>query len=256
MSNMTEPAVQHAEHDEETVTHSLPDNVTVLRNVEQRQHIRMIEALLFAAAEPLDEKTIADRLPEGANIPALIEELQEFYANRGVNLVRIGGRWSFRTADDLAFMMQRDAVEQKRLSRAALETLAIIAYHQPVTRAEIEEIRGVSTSKGTLDALMEIGWIKMRGRRKTPGRPVTYGTTPEFMNHFGLDSVRDLPGMTELKGTGMLDSNMPANFVIPQPHDSDELTDDEDPLEDGDGIEEPLEMHVPEEGLALDETNS
>ena len=250
MSNMTEPAVQHEEHGEEAVTHSLPDNVTVLRNLEQRQHIRMIEALLFAAAEPLDEKTIADRLPEGADIPALIGELQELYADRGVNLVRIGGRWSFRTADDLAFMMHRDAVEQKRLSRAALETLAIIAYHQPVTRAEIEEIRGVSTSKGTLDALMEIGWIRMRGRRRTPGRPVTYGTAPEFMNHFGLDSVRDLPGMTELRGAGLLDTNMPADFVIPQPHDSDELTGDEDPLEDGDGIEEPLEMHMPEEGLS------
>ena len=251
VSNMTEQAVEQVEVEENTGPQPVPDNVTVLPNADHRQHLRMVEALLFAAAEPLDEKTLADRLPDGVDIPALIEELQSFYATRGVNLVRIAGRWVFRTADDLAFMMQRDAVEQKRLSRAALETLAIIAYHQPVTRAEIEEIRGVSISKGTLDSLMEVGWIRMRGRRRTPGRPVTYGTTTGFMSHFGLDAVSDLPGMSELKGSGLLDTNLPSSFSIPQPHEGDELAEDEDPLED---TEQPLEMHVTEEGLASEDT--
>ena len=126
--------------------------------------------------------------------------LQEFYEKRGVNLVKIEDAWAFRTAGDLSFLMSRDAVQQKKLSRAALEVLAIIAYHQPVTRAEIEEVRGVETSKGTLDTLMETGWVKMRGRRRTPGRPVTYGTTLTFLDHFGLGELRDLPGMDELKG--------------------------------------------------------
>ena len=136
---------------------------------------------------------------------------------RGVNLVRIAGGWSFRTAEDLSYVMQRHAVEQKRLSRAALETLAIVSYHQPVTRTEIEAIRGVSTSRGTLDTLMEIEWIKMRGRRRTPGRPVTYGTTDQFLSHFGLDQISDLPGMSELKGTGLLDTNLPHGFDVPHP---------------------------------------
>ena len=152
---------------------------------------------------------------------------------RGVNLVQVAGKWMFRTAGDLSFLLSRDAVEQKRLSRAALETLAIIAYHQPVTRAEIEEIRGVATSKGTLDLLLETGWIRMRGRRRTPGRPVTYGTTEAFLSHFGLDTVADLPGVEELKGAGLLDSRVPANFAMPEPHAGEELTADEDPLEDG-----------------------
>lgn len=221
----------------------LPSNVTVLPTADRRQHVRMVEALLFAAAEPLDEATLAERLPEGADIPALLEEVQKTYESRGVNLVQVAGRWSFRTADDLSFIMERQAVEQKRLSRAALETLAIIAYHQPVTRAEIEEIRGVSTSKGTLDTLLEIGWIRMRGRRRTPGRPVTYGTTDDFLIHFGLDRVSDLPGMTELKGTGLLGANLPRGFEIPQPSDGDELEEDEAPLDEE---EAPLEMHLTE----------
>src|SRR4029079_2434475 len=133
---------------------------------------------------------------------------------------------------DLSFLLSREAVEQKKLSRAALETLAIIAYHQPVTRADIEEIRGVITSRGTMDVLLETGWIRMRGRRKTPGRPVTYGTTADFLTHFGLDTVADLPGLEELKGAGLLDARVPANFAVPEPHAGDELTDDEDPLED------------------------
>ncbi len=192
----------------------------------------MVEALLFAAAEPLSADDLAGRLPDGADIAGLLHELQEHYADRGVNLVQVAGKWSFRTAADLSFLLSRDALEQKRLSRAAMETLAIIAYHQPVTRAEIEEIRGVATSKGTLDLLLETGWIRMRGRRKSPGRPVTYGTTEAFLSHFGLDSVADLPGVDELKGAGLLDSRVPSDFSIPDPHAGDELTEDEDPLEE------------------------
>jgi segregation and condensation protein B len=199
---------------------------------ERHQTSRMIEALVFASAEPLSAEDLAGRLPDGADVAGLLRELQQTYAGRGVNLVQIAGKWTFRTAGDLSFLLSREAVEQKKLSRAALETLAIIAYHQPVTRAEIEEIRGVATSRGTIDLLLETGWIRMRGRRKTPGRPVTYGTTAEFLSHFGLDTVGDLPGLDELKGAGLLDSRVPADFSIPEPFAGDELTEDEDPLED------------------------
>lgn len=195
--------------------------------------VRMAEAILFASAEPVSEKALAARLPQGADIRAVVEEVRRQYEHRGVNLVRIADAWAFRTAGDLAFLMSRDAVQQKKLSRAALEVLAIIAYHQPVTRAEIEEVRGVETSRGTLDTLMETGWIRMRGRRRTPGRPVTYGTTDDFLDHFGLEEIRDLPGMDELKGAGLLSARMPSNFSIPQPPaDPDELEEDEDPLND------------------------
>nr|WP_235987717.1 SMC-Scp complex subunit ScpB [Roseibium aggregatum] len=193
----------------------------------------MVEALLFASAEPLSVEELKGRLPEGCAVEDLLEELQKTYAARGVNLVRVAGKWAFRTAEDLAFLMHRDMEEQRKLSRAALETLAIIAYHQPVTRAEIEEIRGVSTSKGTLDVLLETTWIRMRGRRRTPGRPVTYGTTEAFLEHFGLDTVKDLPGLEELKGAGLLDSAVPASFLVPSPSDDPALTEDEDPLEEG-----------------------
>jgi segregation and condensation protein B len=199
---------------------------------ERRQAERMIEALLFASAEPLSAPDLAARLPEGTDIQGHLRDIQQIYAARGVNLVQVAGKWCFRTAGDLSFLLSRQAVEQKKLSRAAMETLAIIAYHQPVTRAEIEEIRGVATSKGTLDLLLETGWIRMRGRRKAPGRPVTYGTTEAFLVHFGLDSVGDLPGVDELKGAGLLDSRIPAGFSIPEPHAGDELTPDEDPLEE------------------------
>ncbi|MBD1546295.1 SMC-Scp complex subunit ScpB [Roseibium aggregatum] len=195
--------------------------------------LRMVEALLFASAEPLSVEELKGRLPEGCAVEDLLEELQKTYAARGVNLVRVAGKWAFRTAEDLAFLMHRDMEEQRKLSRAALETLAIIAYHQPVTRAEIEEIRGVSTSKGTLDVLLETTWIRMRGRRRTPGRPVTYGTTEAFLEHFGLDTVKDLPGLEELKGAGLLDSAVPASFLVPSPSDDPALTEDEDPLEEG-----------------------
>lgn len=209
-----------------------------------REQLRMVEAILFASAEPVSETALLDRLPEGADLKSLMLELQQSYATRGVNVVKIGGNWAFRTADDLSFILQKEAVETKKLSRAALEVLAIIAYHQPVTRAEIEEIRGVATSKGTLDVLMETGWVKMRGRRKTPGRPVTYGTTDHFLDHFGLAELRDLPGLDELKGAGLLQSQLPANFQVPVPHDSDELTEDEEAFSEDDieelGILSPL----------------
>jgi segregation and condensation protein B len=155
--------------------------------------------------------------------------------------VRVAGKWAFRTAADLSFLLEREAVAQRRLSRAALETLAIIAYHQPVTRAEIEEIRGVSMSRGTIDVLLETGWIKLRGRRRAPGRPVTYGTTEGFLEHFGFDSIQDLPGLNELKGAGLLDSTLPPGFSMPNPDDAPDLRDDEDPLEDeplGEGDED------------------
>lgn len=195
---------------------------------DMREQIRMVEAILFASAEPVSERALTDRLPEGADLDALMTELKQAYSSRGVNVVRIGGNWAFRTADDLGFILQKEAFETKKLSRAALEVLAIIAYHQPVTRAEVEEIRGVATSKGTLDVLLETGWIRMRGRRKSPGRPVTYGTTDHFLDHFGLEELRDLPGLDELKGAGLLQSQLPANFKVPMPNDSDELTDDEE----------------------------
>ena len=199
----------------------------------EAEAMRMAEAVVFASSEPVTEKALSQRLPDGVDVRALMEELREFYDKRGVNLVRVDNAWAFRTAGDLGFLMQREEVQQRKLSRAALEVLAIIAYHQPITRAEMEEIRGVETSKGTLDVLMETNWVKMRGRRKTPGRPVTYGTTTDFLDHFGLAEIRDLPGMEELKGAGLLSSRMPANFSMPIPSlDPDELTEEEEELTD------------------------
>ncbi len=216
----------------EEVQLPLPENVMRLPSADRGEKLRVLEALLFAASEPLDETRLAEHIPEGEDIRALIEELQAFYAGRGINLVRVAGKWTFRTADDLSFLLQRYAVEQRRLSRAALETLSIISYHQPVTRAEIEEIRGVMTSKGTLDVLLETGWIKLRGRRRVPGRPITYGTTQAFLEHFGFDDIKDLPGLDELKGAGLLDGNLPPGFSVPLPDDCEDLAEDEDPLED------------------------
>jgi len=200
-------------------------------SADRQEKLRILEALLFAAPAPLDQAELAEHFAEGEDVAVLLAELQSLYAARGVNLVRVAGKWAFRTAEDLAFLLEREAVEQRRLSRAALETLAIIAYHQPVTRAEIEEIRGVSTSKGTLDVLLETGWIKLRGRRRAPGRPVTYGTTEHFLGHFGFDSIQDLPGLNELKGAGLLDSTLPPGFAMPDPDDAPDLREDEDPLE-------------------------
>jgi len=198
---------------------------------ERRQVLRMVEAMIFASAEPISADELAGRLPEGSDVAGLLRDLQQDFSDRGVNLVQVAGKWTFRTAGDLSFLLSRDAVKQKKLSRAALEMLAIIAYHQPVTRAEIEEIRGVITSRGTLDLLLETGWIRMRGRRRSPGRPVTYGTSEAFLSHFGLDTVADLPGVDELKGAGLLDSRVPTDFAVPEPNDDKELTEDEDPLD-------------------------
>src|SRR5712664_3163330 len=202
---------------------------------EQRpEELRLLEALLFAASEPLDEKVLAQRLPDGVDVRAALRRLQAEYAPRGVNLVHIGKKWSFRTANDLAWLLTHEAIEPKKPSRAAIETLAIIAYHQPVTRAEIEEIRGVSTAKGTLDVLLETGWVRPRGRRKAPGRPLTYGTTADFLGHFGLEALGDLPGLDDLKGSGLFDGTLPADFGVPEPSDDPALRPDEDPLEPGD----------------------
>lgn len=212
------PFPRHVERDEAGPTAMLNDQ------------LRMVEAMIFASSEPVSEKSLLERLADDADLSAILLELQQLYAGHGVNLVRSGTNWAFRTADDLAFILQREAVDQRRLSRAALEMLAIVAYHQPVTRAEIEEIRGVVTSKGTLDVLMETGWIRMRGRRRTPGRPVTYGTTDHFLDHFGLEELADLPGLDELKGAGLLQSQLPANFSVPVPNDDEELGEDEDPF--------------------------
>ena len=207
-----------------------PDNAVQPR----AEELRLLEAMLFASAEPLDEKSLAVRLPQGTNVREALVRLQEEYATRGVNLLRIGGKWTFRTANDLSWLLSKESIETRKLSRAAIETLAIIAYHQPVTRAEIEELRGVSTSKGSVDVLLETGWIRPRGRRKSPGRPLTYGTSEAFLSHFGLDAVGDLPGLEELKGAGMLDGRLPPEFSVPMPSDDPTLRDDEDPLEPGD----------------------
>jgi segregation and condensation protein B len=194
---------------------------------------RVLEAILFAAADPVDEKVLKARLPEGADLKAELEKLAEHYAVRGVNLVRVAGKWALRTASDLGHRIAKDTPPPRKLSRAAIETLAIVAYHQPVTRAEIEEIRGVTINTGTLDVLIQTGWVRLRGRRKVPGRPVTYGTTDQFLIHFGLDQIEDLPGLDELKGAGFLDDRLPAGFAVPIPNDISTLRDDEEPLEEG-----------------------
>lgn len=222
---MTETDIEN-EHTVEPIAALEPD-----QREDMSRHLRMLEAILFASAEPLDATVLASRLPEGADVQALLVDLKTLYDGRGVNLVQLAGRWAFRTAPDLAFLLQSHVHEQRRLSRAGMETLAIIAYHQPVTRAEIEDIRGVTVSKGTIDVLLELGWIKMRGRRKVPGRPVTYGVTDAFLTQFGLDSITDLPGLDELKAAGLLDPAA-GGPALPRPV-SDELTATEDPLEGG-----------------------
>ncbi len=176
---------------------------------EDTRDLRLLEALLFAASEPLDSATLAARLAPGADVAALIARLGDNYAGRGVNLVRVAGKWALRTADDLATDLRRHVDVTRKLSRAAVEVLAIVAYHQPVTRAEIEETRGVGLSRGTLDILLEAGWIRPKGRRRSPGRPVTWVTTEAFLDHFGLDSLEDLPGVDELRAAGLLDMSQP-----------------------------------------------
>ena len=170
---------------------------------------RMVEAVLFASAEPVTLRELTGRLPHGSEPAKALEDLQKRYDGRGVRLVRVGEAWAFRTAPDLAFLMRREVVETRKLSRAAIETLAIIAYHQPVTRAEIEEIRGVGVNRGTIDQLLEMEWVRLGRRRMTPGRPVTFVVTEAFLDHFGLESARDLPGLKELRAAGLLDNRPP-----------------------------------------------
>ncbi len=193
--------------------------------------LRLLEAILFASAEPLDEDMLKKRLPANVDVGKLLVQLADNYSQRGVILTKVAGMWAIRTATDLGPLMSKNVGEPKKLSRAAVETLAIVAYHQPVTRAEIEEIRGVTISKGTLDLLIETGWVRLRGRRKTPGRPVTYGTTEEFLVHFGFETIDDLPGLEELKGAGFLEGRLPAGFSVPMPNDDAALRDDEEELE-------------------------
>ena len=195
---------------------------------------REVEALLFAAAGPLSDAEIAKRLPQGADVAGAISGLQARYQGRGVELVSVAGRWRFQTAADLAWLMTDEREEPRRLSRVAQETLAIIAYHQPVTRPEIEAVRGVQASKGTLDVLLELGLVRMRGRRRTPGRPITYGTTDAFLEHYGLASLGDLPGAAEMRAAGLLSLDLPADFAAPDPNG---VAADEDPLDDGDAPE-------------------
>jgi segregation and condensation protein B len=193
--------------------------------------VRVAEALIFASPRPVTDDELAARLPGGTDVQAVTTEIARLYAMRGIHLVRVAGGWSFRTAPDLAYVLAGDAAPPQKLSRAAMEVLAIIAYHQPATRAEIEEIRGVATSKGTLDTLLETGWVRLRGRRRAPGRPVTFGTTPGFLSQFGLEAIGDLPGLDELKGMGFLEGRIPGDLAIPLPSDDAALAPDEDPLE-------------------------
>ncbi|HMO29129.1 SMC-Scp complex subunit ScpB [Enterovirga sp.] len=193
--------------------------------------VRVAEALIFASPQPLKDAELAARLPAGTDLGAVLAEITRNYAGRGINLVRVAGGSAFRTATDLAYALAGDAAPPQKLSRAAMEVLAIIAYHQPATRAEIEEIRGVATSKGTLDILLETGWIRLRGRRKAPGRPVTFGTTAAFLAQFGLEAIGDLPGLEELKGLGFLEGRIPADMAMPLPSDALALQADEEPLE-------------------------
>ncbi len=174
------------------------------------QALRVMEAVIFAAARPVDEETLAAQLPQGTDIERGLATLAAHYSRRGIQLVKVAGGWSFRTAPDLADRLTVHRVVRRRLSRAALETLAIIAYHQPVTRAEVEDIRGVHLGRGTLDLLLEAGWIAPKGRRRTPGRPVTWVTTPAFLEHFGLEDLDDLPGLEELEAAGLLEADPPA----------------------------------------------
>ena len=240
----------HEPGDERPESQPGSDNVAALPSAEHSKRLRIIEALLFQSASPMSEAQLGEHLDAEADVPALLKELGELYAHRGVTLVRVAGKWAFRTAADLSYLLERHAVSERRLSKAALETLAIVAYHQPVTRAEIEEIRGVSTSAGTLDILLETGWVRPRGRRRAPGRPVTYGTTDSFLEHFNLEGIKDLPGLTELKGSGLLDATLPAGFTMPEPRDIAALMPDEMPLDADDDEQSELDLAGDEDGDA------
>lgn len=199
--------------------------------------VRIVEALIFAAAEPVSVEGLKEKLPAGIDVKKVLAALQEQYRGRGVQLFQAGGHWAFRTAPDLVEHLKTDAVETRRLSRAAVETLAIIAYHQPVTRGEIEEIRGVALSKGTMDTLLEAGWIRPRGRRATPGRPLTWGTTDRFLDHFGLENLKDLPGIEELKAAGLLDARPAIAAYGARAHDTGEFVDTDAPDEPDDQLD-------------------
>ena len=201
-------------------------------SAEDGQHLRLLEALLFASRAPVPVSELTARLPEGADVDGLLAKLAGVYADRGVNLMKRGAAWAFRTAPDLAARLAGERVSVRKLSRAAVETLAIVAYHQPVTRSEIEEIRGVGLSKGTLDILFEAGWVRPRGRRRTPGRPVTWATTDAFLDHFGLEGLDELPGADELKAAGLLDM---APLAADAPAWAERAPPDDDEGEDGDG---------------------
>jgi segregation and condensation protein B len=240
------------ETDEDSVPPEAREEMPAPVGLSLEEQLRILEALLFAATEPLDVRTLGAQLPQGSDVAALLVRLQERYQPRGVNLVRLAGKWAFRTAPDLAYLLKRQQQEERRLSKAALETLAIIAYHQPVTRAEIEEIRGVVISKGTLDVLLETGWVRLRGRRRAPGRPITYGTTDRFLEQFGFDSIADLPGLAELKGLGLLDGQLPAGFAVPDPQLLADLQPDELPLEAGEDEDDADRGEEPEDSAPRD----
>ena len=195
--------------------------------------LRLIEALLFASKDPVPTSVLAAQIPEGEDIAEILETLQSHYSNRGIVLENAGNAWAFRTASDLAGDLAIQRVASRRLSRAAMETMAIIAYHQPVTRAEIEDIRGVAVAKGTVDTLLEAGWIKPRGRKQTPGRPLMWGTTDAFLDHFGLSTVKELPGMDELKAAGLLDKREGLASLPTSEEDNDDETETELEMEDG-----------------------
>lgn len=243
-------SVSDEEHEEEAVEADAAQEEAAPEWSEEDivAHVRMAEALLFAAAEPLDAKSIADRLPAGADIETITERLSGQYAERGVNLKKIDGTWRFVTAADVAHILDKEKITPRRLSRAALETLAIIAYHQPCTRADIEDVRGVQVAKGSLDQLLEIGWVKLKGKRRdVPGRPTLYGTTDDFLQQFGLESIQDLPGLADLKAAGLLDARLPPGFSVPTPNDAD----------DGDGDDEDgEEAEFAQDFMAEDEKDS
>ena len=191
--------------------------------INENDKLRIVEALLFASSDPLDKKTLIEKLPDNTNFDAIINKLTDMYQNRGIELKKVGNKYMFKTCEDLSFIMQKESKAQRKLSKAAIETLSIIAYHQPVTRAEIEDIRGVTVSSGTIDTLLQMNWVKISGRRKIPGNPIVYGTTEEFLVHFDLENIRDLPDMQELKSMGLLDNSLPPDLYPENNINSDDL---------------------------------
>lgn len=208
-----------------------PENDSLFEAPPMAEQERMVEAILFATADPVSVKELTGRMPHGCDPAEALVHVRKRYEGRGVNLIKIGDSWAFRTAGDLGFLMQKETIETRKLSRAAIETLAIVAYHQPVTRAEIEEIRGVSVSRGTVDQLIEMEWIRFGRRRMTPGRPVTFVVTSEFLDHFGLENARDLPGLKELRSAGLLENRPPPGAAGLGDVDDDSDEDDEDQVE-------------------------